>query len=67
MESEKRIRAFVRLGNALRAVFGEEDTSFSPTEMATIELLRKEADEAAYYNGWFTKDFVYNALLALGE
>jgi hypothetical protein len=67
MEPEKRIRAFVKLGNALRAVFSEEEVSFSPTETATIEFLRKEADEAAFYNGWFTKGFVYSALLALGE
>lgn len=67
MELEKRILAFTRLGSSLRYVFGEGNDSFTPAEMAKIELLRKEADEAAYHNGWFTKDFVYNALLALGE
>jgi len=67
MELEKRILAFIRLGSSLRYVFGEGNDSFTPAEAAKIELLRKEADEAACYNGWFTKDFVYNALLALGE
>ncbi len=67
MKSEKRIDAFARLGSALRYAFGEEKASFTPAEMAKIELLHKEADEAAIYNAWFTKDFVYSALLALGE
>jgi len=67
MEPEKRIRAFIRLGNALRVIFGEGEASFSPAETTKMELLRKEADEAVFYNAWFTKDFVYRALLALGE
>jgi len=67
MEPETRIVAFVRLGGALRSVFGEERASFTSAETAKMELLRKEADEAAFYNAWFTKDFVYRALLALGE
>ncbi len=67
MELEKRILAFIRLGSSLRYVFGEGNDSFTVAETAKIELLRKEADEAAYYNGWFTKDLVYNALLLLGE
>ncbi len=58
MELEKRIRAFIRLGSALRGIFGEEEVSFTPAETAKMELLRKEADEAAFYNAWFTKDFV---------
>ncbi len=67
MKSEKRIAAFVQLGSALRYAFGEGKASFIPSVTAKIEALRKEADEAAYYNAWFTKDFVYRALLALGE
>lgn len=67
MEPEKRIRAFIRLGSALREVFGGGKASFTPAERAKMELMRKEADEAAFYNAWFTKDFVYRALLALGE
>jgi len=67
VEPEKRIDAFARLGSALRYTFGEDNTTFTPAEMAKIELLHKEADEAAFYNAWFTKDFVYSALLALGE
>ncbi len=67
MEPEKRIAAFVRLGGALRCTFGEERASFTSAETTKIELLRKEADETAFYNAWFTKDFVYRALLALGE
>ncbi len=67
MEPEKRIRAFIRLGSALREAFGKKEDSFTPAETAKMELLRKEADEAAFYNAWFTKDFVYRALLALGE
>jgi len=67
MEPEKRIAAFARLGSALRCAFGEENGSFTPAETTKIELLRKEADESAFYNAWFTKDFVCSALLALGE
>ncbi len=67
MDSEKRIAAFVKLGNALRTVFGEEKAVFSSSETAKMELLRKAADETARYNAWFTKDFVQGALLALGE
>ena len=67
MELEKRIRAFIRLGSALRVIFGEEDAAFTSAEMAKMKFLRKEADEVASYNAWFTKDFVYGALLALGE
>ncbi len=67
MEPEKRIRAFVRLGSALRGAFGEEEVPLTPAETAKMELLRREVDEAAFYNPWFTKDFVYSALLALGE
>lgn len=67
MKPEKRIRAFARLGSALRAIFGDEGAAFSTAEKAKTEMLRKEANEAYQYNGWFTKDFVYHALLALGE
>ncbi len=67
MEPENRIRAFVRLGSALRGAFGEEEVFLTPAETAKMDLLRREVDEAAFYNPWFTKDFVYRALLALGE
>ena len=67
METEKRIAAFVQLGNTLRYAFGEEKASYTPDVTAKIEILRREAREAFYYNAWFTKDFVYRALLALGE
>ncbi len=61
MELENRIAAFVSLGKMLRKTFGEGNP------VAAAEPLRKEADEAFRYNGWFTKDFVYHALNALGE
>ncbi len=61
MELEKRIRAFARLGTLLREEFGEG----KPSEAAAV--LRKTAEEAEYYNGWFTKTFVAHALAALGE
>lgn len=67
MEPETRIAAFVRLGSALRNIFGDESATFTPTERIKMDLLRKEADEATLYNAWFTKNFVYKALLALGE
>jgi hypothetical protein len=67
METEKRIVAFARLGNALRVIFGDEEAAFSSVEKAKMALLRKEADETSHYNAWFSNDFVYSALLALGE
>ena len=67
MDVEKRITAFARLGDVLRQTFGEERPVFSSDLTAKTEHLRKEADEAVLYNGWFTRDFVYHALNALGE
>ena len=67
MDLEKRIAAFAQLGSALRTVFGKEEASFSPAVTAKMERLRREVGDAMQYNGWFTKDFVQGALLALGE
>ncbi len=61
MELENRIKAFARLGELLRETFG------AGRKPVATERLRKAASEAFRYNGWFVKDFVYNALNALGE
>jgi hypothetical protein len=61
MELENRIRAFARLGELLRQAFDEGK------ETAATASLLKTAEEAIHYNGWFTKDFVFHALAALGE
>ncbi len=61
MEWEKRMKAFVQLGNMLRQDFG------NGKPLAATAGLRKIAEESVRHNGWFTPPFVSHALHALGE
>ncbi len=67
MELEERIRAFARLGEILREIFRGSGQERKPAETDAVAVLREQADEAFRYNGWFTRNFVYRALYALGE
>ena len=67
MELEDRLLAFARLGEILRETFGGSGQERKPAETDAVAALRERADEAFRYNGWFTREFVYNALYALGE
>lgn len=68
MDLDKRLQAFVALGTALRAAFGDEGiTEPSPKQVEKIKALENEAAHAKNYNGWFVEKMVRNALLALGK
>ncbi len=60
MELEDRIGAFARLGELLGQAFGRGK------ELSAMERLRKTAEGAVQSNGWFTRNFVFRALEALG-
>ncbi len=72
METEKRIKAFVRLGCFLRqfGTSGENKDSEKWLEKLNLEFMAKAKEtisEAAFYNPWFTEKNTLRALASAGK
>lgn len=64
MNIQKRIEAFSKLGNILRAYSNEDLLNTNPSLYDSFEFTVKKANAA---NGWFTIDNVKYAIMSLGK
>lgn len=62
MNLEKRIKAFIKLGNIIRQYLSEEQTEFKDDRLA---MLHQQVQKAAEENPWFTREHILEALRSI--
>jgi hypothetical protein len=62
MNLEKRIEAFIRLGNIIRQYLSEEQAKFKDQPLA---MLHQQVQKAAEENPWFTREHILEALRSI--